>query len=91
MLKQNKIAWMVGLILFSFTACEEELSTTGVLGVEVISIPSCDRQGHQSAMEITEATKIAKQDDNTTLRVWHYQDRSKLICVAKGDAVIIND
>ncbi|CAA6812494.1 MAG: Unknown protein [uncultured Sulfurovum sp.] len=80
---------LLGIILLFFTACEEEFAQKGVLGVEAESIPSCDEQGNTSAMKISDTIKIAKQDNNTIVRVWHYQDSTKLICVLKGEAVII--
>ena len=91
MINSYRIALMMGCTLLLLTGCQEELSEQGVLGVEVISIPSCDKVGNESAMKIEEATKIAKQDDHTVLKAWHYQDRTKLICVLKGDAVIVQE
>jgi len=58
-----------------------------------LMIPQCsdDSRDASVAIKVEANTTIQPSQAHTTLRVWHYQNRDKLVCVITGLAYIAND
>jgi len=56
-------------------------------------LPVCN--GNQktttNAKKIKNGTKISKTIDKTVLRIWHYPNGDKFVCVVQGEAVIVDE
>ena len=66
-----------------------ETQDTSVAGTTMVTVPSCgESKDSSNALKIDVKSKIVKQDENTKVRIWHYQDSTELVCVLSGKAVI---
>ncbi len=56
-------------------------------------LPVCngDQKSTTNAKKIKNGTKIAKRMNNTVLRIWHYPNGDKFVCVVQGEAEIIDE
>lgn len=50
-------------------------------------IPMCN-ENNTSAIVFTPEETIEKKENNTTARVWHYQNGDKVICILTGSATV---
>ncbi len=53
-------------------------------------LPQCneDIQDTSSAVKVVAGSIVTPLTDDTTLRVWHYENNDKLVCVITGEASI---
>ena len=78
------------LIIFLFTACGEDekwgIDDEPIKEPIITSIPVCDN-GKNKIMVYKDQI-IEKRQTETVVRIWHYQNGDKMICVVQGDAVV---
>lgn len=97
----NKITRIVitGLFLLVITGCGEE-SKWGIDGEEVQNIeansvqniPLCNIGSLDAikagAIRLSSGSVVQKIGEKTKLRIWHFENTSKAICVLEGQAII---
>ncbi len=57
------------------------------------SIPKCSSNidDTSAAIKVLGGTKVKSLSDDTSMRVWHYSNSDKLVCVITGQAIIVKD
>ncbi len=82
-----KIAAVSTVILF-LGACGG--GSTNEWGIDSQSLPKCamDMNDSSSAIIVSEGTEVTATTEGTTIRVWHYENASKLVCVITGSALL---
>lgn len=60
-------------------------------GIDHGGLPQCsaDSRDSSSAMKIETGSVLKPLTSDTTLRVWHYENGDKLVCVMTGEASMI--
>ena len=59
-------------------------------GIDQSSIPQCNQDINDSsvAISVPAGTPVVAVAPNTQLRIWHYSNGDKLMCVVSGEAVM---
>lgn len=87
----------VGTMALILSACGdsscEGSSGSVVLGVSQIAVPDCNSTGFATkdarssqAAVVSDGTVIYKQSTNAEVRVWHFQNGTKAVCMLNGQA-----
>ena len=83
----NSIAMTV--IALFMTACGGGSSTTwGIDNSDFLPTCAVDVNDTSSAIFVPGGTAVKSLTTGTTLRVWHYSNGDKLVCVITGSAII---
>ena len=77
-------------ILFILNSCGESGDKWGIDHQASTNIPLCDgdKDTTTNAIRVYKNQEIQKLNEHTTIRLWHYQNGDKLVCVVAGEAVI---
>ena len=72
-------------IVLVMSACSEQK-----WGIDQSSIPTCssDRNDSSAAILLPPETTIKAVEPNTKVRIWHYSNSDKMVCLVSGLAVI---
>jgi len=68
--------------------------TQDVQSLNIIDIPICNMETldavEAGAIELSPNSRVKKIEEKTKLRMWHFENSNKAICVLKGKAIIEN-
>ncbi len=87
----NKIKWLIAfLFALMLSSCGGGSTTWGIDQDAGKSIPVCngDIDSTTNAITVKAGQKVKKVINPTIVRIWHYQNGEKKICVVQGKAVI---
>ena len=92
---------ITGLALITITGCGNDSHwgidgnvTQDVKSLSVTDIPKCNIEAldavEAGAIELAPNSIIKRIEANTELRIWHFENSNKAICILKGQAIIEN-
>jgi len=89
-IKQIAFTAVMGIFL---SACGGGSSSNNPPPVDKIKVPQCGSEvdmGKSNAKDVTGKT-IKKVGNEAEVRIWHFQDGTKLACMISGEALIVNN
>ena len=88
----NKLIYTLLLLIpLLFTSCgSDENDVWGIDNDSGILLPTCngDKTTTTNATRVYEGYSIEPIMENTEIYMWHFQDTTKLACVATGKAIM---
>jgi len=92
---------ITGLALITITGCGNNSHwgidgnvTQDVKSLSITDIPRCNIEAldavEAGAIELSSNSSIKKTEENTELRIWHFENSNKAVCILKGQAIIEN-
>lgn len=79
------------MVLFCINGCSDD--EWGIDAQPLVPIPSCENNSSDAveakALLVPSGTVVSQINGATKIRVWHFQNSQKAICILKGEAVSV--